>query len=225
MNKTKVCQYCNKEIAKTADICPGCGARQKKPIYIKGWFWIIIAVIVIGIIGAISGGDSDTQVKKNTASENVAQQNPDNSVSSGGENDKAYNIGDVITTDKFEIKVNSVETRKSVGGEYFSQTPSDGGVYVVVSYEVKNISDEPISAFLCPSVKLEDSGKITYDSDIGASSYYATEANLDTKIVSDLNPGITVKDAEVFEISEESYNAGGFSVYIDAGEKISVPIN
>ena len=54
MAKLVKCKSCDKEIAITAKTCPGCGAKVKKPIYKKVWFWAIIIFVVI--IAASSGG-------------------------------------------------------------------------------------------------------------------------------------------------------------------------
>mgnify|MGYP000852138027 FL=1 len=53
MNKNKMttCKVCGKEIALDAKVCPGCGAKNKKPIYKKIWFWLIIILFLIGMSG------------------------------------------------------------------------------------------------------------------------------------------------------------------------------
>ena len=76
-----------------------------------------------------------------------------------------------------------------------------------------------MNAFKFPSVKLVDSNSTTYGSDIGASADFATELNLDRKILSDLNPGITVKDASVFEINKGQFEKGGWKLLIGVDGK------
>lgn len=44
--KMKKCSTCGTDIANNAKVCPKCGAKNKKPIYLRGWF-IILAIIVI----------------------------------------------------------------------------------------------------------------------------------------------------------------------------------
>ena len=56
MAKMIQCKSCSKEIASSAKSCPGCGAKNKKPFYQRGWF---IALAIFVIIGAIGGGGSD----------------------------------------------------------------------------------------------------------------------------------------------------------------------
>ncbi|MDR0838438.1 MAG: hypothetical protein LBN99_02205, partial [Oscillospiraceae bacterium] len=52
------CAVCGQEIAKSAAACPHCGAKNKKPIFKKWWFWAVI-IVIVGIIGtATQGGDA-----------------------------------------------------------------------------------------------------------------------------------------------------------------------
>lgn len=59
MGKMTVCKTCEKEVAKSAKICPHCGAKLKggKLKFVIGGF---IALIIIIIIFAISGGNSNS---------------------------------------------------------------------------------------------------------------------------------------------------------------------
>lgn len=58
-NKIKQCSVCGKDIATSAKACPYCGAKNKKPIYKRWWFIVIIVLIVLGIIGNLGGTDTD----------------------------------------------------------------------------------------------------------------------------------------------------------------------
>ena len=53
-NKMTTCRACGAELAKSAKVCPHCGAKNKKPVYTKWWFWLLV-VLVIGT--AASGGE------------------------------------------------------------------------------------------------------------------------------------------------------------------------
>lgn len=62
--KTVECKTCGKQIAKSAAVCPYCGAKQKKPIYKRAWFILlcvlIVAVAAIKIIGVVNSGSPAT---------------------------------------------------------------------------------------------------------------------------------------------------------------------
>ena len=47
MNKMTKCKSCGADIASSAKRCPSCGAKNKKPIYKRVWFWILVVVLLI----------------------------------------------------------------------------------------------------------------------------------------------------------------------------------
>lgn len=54
--KMTVCRTCSNPIAANAKVCPHCGAKNKKPIYKRGWFILLVVVVVIAVIGSFGGG-------------------------------------------------------------------------------------------------------------------------------------------------------------------------
>lgn len=56
MEETKKCKHCQSDIPIKAKVCPNC--KKKQGGIIK---WIIIAIIVLIILGAIFGGSSDSE--------------------------------------------------------------------------------------------------------------------------------------------------------------------
>ena len=66
MSKMKQCKACSKEIAINAKSCPGCGAKNKKPVYKRVWFWVVAAIIVVG-----ATGNTDNSKETNGNSENT----------------------------------------------------------------------------------------------------------------------------------------------------------
>lgn len=63
-DKMKTCKTCGAQIAKNAKFCPQCGGKNKKPIYKKWWFWVIIGLILLGIF---SGGGKKEKTEENNA--------------------------------------------------------------------------------------------------------------------------------------------------------------
>ncbi|MGN0567777.1 MAG: zinc-ribbon domain-containing protein, partial [Acutalibacteraceae bacterium] len=35
-----ICKFCGAAISKEEKTCPNCGAKNKKPIFKRAWFWI-----------------------------------------------------------------------------------------------------------------------------------------------------------------------------------------
>lgn len=67
--KMKKCKTCGAEIASNAEVCPQCGAKNKKPFYTRWWFIVIVIVVVIGAIGSMgSSGGSGTDPDGSQAS-------------------------------------------------------------------------------------------------------------------------------------------------------------
>lgn len=171
-------------------------------------FIVLIALIVVIAI-ATSGGDNGDSGS--------------NSTSSKSEEQKAHKVGDTFTVDdKAEVSVTKVEEREQVGGQYANKKASEGGTLVAIQWTVKNISDKPLGAFSTPTINLVDEKGTKYDADIDASANYAVETNIDnSKIASDLNPGIKVTDVQVFEISKDSYAKGKWYIEIN-GNKVQI---
>ncbi len=172
----------------------------------KIWAGSILGIVVIlGFIGAIGS------------------RNQSPSTTSEKSKELAGVIGQPIATDKFEITVMSLGVRKSLGGEYINATPAEGAIYVTVQWKYKNISKKPIGSFSTPRIKLVDANGIEYDTDANASGMYATEVKTDEKILSNLNPGLTVTAADAYEISRDSLANPGWELLIDADRDITVP--
>lgn len=60
------CKACGASIAKSAKACPSCGAKQKKSILKRWWFWVLAVLIVV--IAVSCGGKKETKQITSTAS-------------------------------------------------------------------------------------------------------------------------------------------------------------
>lgn len=59
-DQLKKCEVCGADMAKNAKTCPGCGAKNKKPIYKRVWFWVVVVVLVLAVAGSRSGDSSNS---------------------------------------------------------------------------------------------------------------------------------------------------------------------
>lgn len=133
---------------------------------------------------------------------------------------QAIKVGQSFKTDKYEITVTSVETKDKVGSEFFESTPAEGGVYVTVQWKYKNITSEPINSFWESfNVKLIDPNGTEFSPDVDASGSFATEIDPTRKVVSDLNPGITVSGGKAFEVAKDSFSKDTWSLLVE-GQKV-----
>lgn len=174
--------------------------------------WGGIALVVLIIIGAIAGFGGNS-------SENSSSSNSNSGSTVTKQEEKSYAVGEVIPADKIEVTITSVDEKAQVGGQYLNEKASEGATLLAVNWKYKNVSDKPVGSFSQPSIKLIDANGTEYDWDLGKSSTYATEQKLDSKVLSDLNPGITVNDAKVFEISKESFAKGGWKLKLTISGK------
>lgn len=167
-NKIIKCKSCGKEIAKNAKICPGCGAKNKKPFYLKWWFILIVIIVVIGLAGGISGNktknNTDTSISSNNTTEN----------SKKAENAKEKEEDSPINYDNF-LSIQMGATYDDVvsifgKGKEVSSIEAGGIKTVIYSWNGKGISNMTI----------------TIQNDIVTQKAQAGLMDMDAKITSDL---------------------------------------
>lgn len=128
MDKMTNCKICGADIAKSAKVCPACGAKQKKPVVL-----IVIAVIfAIGIIGAALGGNSPEKVG------NVGTQS---SADSSELQKTEFFVGDVVSLN--DIEVTFVSCTESSGKDFY--TPDSGNVFLFCEFAIENKSNKDIA--------------------------------------------------------------------------------
>lgn len=73
-SKMKECKSCGAKIAASAKVCPGCGAKNKKPIYKRVWFIVLVVIVVFaGISGAMGGSDPEETAGQTTESKSESK--------------------------------------------------------------------------------------------------------------------------------------------------------
>lgn len=194
-SKLRVCKACEKEIGKSVKVCPHCGTKQKRSSKL-GLF-----LLCIGLIWAIAEGVNGA--KKTESSRTIA-------------------VGESIQSGEYEISVVSADVRNSFRSSLLQSRPAQGASYLAVRARIKNISQEPIGAFSRPSLKLIDANGSEYSPDVSASGSFGEEIRTDTKILSQLNPGVSTDLIGVFEVSNEMISKPGTKLIINADDLIYV---
>lgn len=188
----------------------------------KGKWWVVSILVTLIFVSLFND-------KKKERTESASSSSSPTETTSGSEAPSESQkkpvdlpkVGQMVKTDKFEITLTKFVEKSIVGSEYFNQKASEGATFVAVEFKYKNISGKPISSFSLPhNIKLVGPDGIKYESDTGASSNYATETKNNSKIMSDLNPGITSNTSKVFEISIDSWKQLGWSLLIDADDDV-----
>ena len=218
MPKMVNCKACNTEIASSAKACPKCGAKRSG--WVKKTLLVILGVLfVLTIIGLLLPDDG-------TYSRSPSRSSSSAPVGTSTPAQKSFSVGETVTSGDFAVSVQEVFLRQQVGGEFFAEQASSGAVYIVVHYAYINEADRPKNPFDVPTITLIDPNGVEYDEDIGASGVYATEVDLNSKLLSEVNPGIQIDNAGVFEIAQSRFDQSGWSVKVDNGRNdFFVPIN
>jgi len=196
-------------------------AIRKMHVVTKVAVWIagiFVVLIVLALIFGQNEQGNSTASQGTTANSGTTQA----ASSPASEPPPALKVGDSFSTPNFEIRIISAQVRSSVGDSMFNSQAGQGGIYVAIKWNYKNISKKPISAFDLPTLHLVSPDGTKYDTDLGASASYATELNTNAKVLSDLNPGIQITDADVFEVSREQFNPKLWKILVDADQEAEV---
>lgn len=154
MNKKMMnCKACGKAIAKSAKCCPECGAKNKKPIFKKWWFWVILVLV---LLISMPGGEDQTD---DSAGQNATVQHSDNAPTSAKlEKKEAYYVGDALMDGTTKIVfMSSGEYRES--NDY--SAPQQGNKYIYLQFAFENTSNS------------EDASVSFYDFECYADGYAA----------------------------------------------------
>ena len=132
------CKTCGSDMAANANLCPQCGAKNKKPIYKKWWFWLLLIFFFIGSVGTSSDNtDTDSTVEsKPTAS--GAQETPPigNPVEISYIHYNVTDLFDILTGNALKAKNTFKDQYVEIEG-YLSVIDSDGN-YIGVGAQSGN---------------------------------------------------------------------------------------
>ncbi|SPP28426.1 DUF4352 domain-containing protein [Brochothrix thermosphacta] len=157
--------------------------RVKKPFFKKWWVWVLVALLLFFVIGALSGNsDNDDTVKKNKTAKSKSEDKLD----------KEHKIGDKVSYKGYEITVNSIEFPKP--GEYDSI--DDGKKYAEVNITINNKTGETQSYNPYDFQISEDGARHDFDA-------FRSESK-DELHSGDLDDGATVSGNMLAEVKEGS---------------------
>lgn len=133
-NKMIKCKTCGEEIAKSAKVCPKCGAKQKKHTVLG----VILIIFGVLLIAAVIGGNGDEGPKK--VGDSNSSQSQD--VKSSKEPEKTtFGVGEQVSLN--DVIVTLVGVEESTGSTFLK--PDDGNVYLICEFEIENNSSKDIA--------------------------------------------------------------------------------
>ncbi len=151
----KFCTNCGSELSLDADVCLKCGKKvdnsnssnntgKKKKKGLPIWAIVLIVLGSIGVVAiigtivlAVIGYGVFKDEIKNEIHDNYNEiiDNDDGIVDTG-------TIGDTLRNDEFEITLENALIYDYIPGEYINDEPDQGNEYLVLFFDVTNISDE-----------------------------------------------------------------------------------
>lgn len=126
------CKTCKQQIARSAKVCPHCGAKNKKvnPLLVG----IIGLVALIIIISAAGGNDEPVKVGENTT--------PATTAATDSQAEKnTFTVGEIA--ELRDVQVSLVGVTESTGSSF--NTPNEGNVFVLCEFEITNNSKEEVT--------------------------------------------------------------------------------
>ena len=129
MSKMKKCDTCGAEIAESAKRCPACGAKNKKPIYKRVWFWGCVVIAMLCVAGGAIGSEGNTKEKtvQPVSSEAVVKEDVSEKDSFQGEcgiKASAHMGKSMINYPELQISVAN-KTKKEISAIKFYAVPYD----------------------------------------------------------------------------------------------------
>ncbi|SCC93604.1 membrane hypothetical protein [Thiomonas sp. X19] len=173
----------------------------------------IVALMAIGIESKRGGGGHGSLTPASAPARSPVPAQSTSSPAAAASSPQAFQVGETFATQTFHVTITSASVVHSVGDLLTSKAPA-GAEYVAVAWRYTNRSQAPVSAFAVPSVHLLDAQGHRYDADLEASSFYAAQIHASAKALSDVNPGITLTDGDVFEVSSTQFNPATWTIQV-----------
>lgn len=149
MAKIVKCKTCGAEIAKSAKVCPKCGAKQKKHI-VLGVILVIFGILLIS--AAIGGGSDDGEPKKVVDSTPVQSQEDGNNSAEPEKN--TFSVGEQVSLNDVVVTMNNVT--ESNGSQF--NKPTDGNTFILCEFTIENNSEKDlaVSSLMCFEAYVDD---------------------------------------------------------------------
>lgn len=116
----KNCPVCGREMAARAKACPSCGAKNRKPLYRRWWFWLLV-VLVIGAVGSAMGGEDSGATNPPQQTQQEADGTPEGETSEPEKNAvtyTAYSVEQLMD----DLRTNALKAENTYQDQYVELT-------------------------------------------------------------------------------------------------------
>lgn len=173
MGKMKLCKTCGKEVAKSAKVCPNCGANLKTGIFKKVGIGFGIIIVICIIIGVTNSNGSDTQPSSNQNSPsktNIQTQQKKNTKPTWNkkETDASKNGNVSVAVDLIKSNGNLKAVATSPSPSAVAKAPWNYyGKVVKIAGEICDIQEYPTGSDWSKLLGGKEAGQIVISSDDG----------------------------------------------------------
>ena len=175
----------------------------------------VFVMVAIGLASTSGHGPSDRAEQVAPAPQAASRPAPQQAspLAARASAPQEFAVGEAFESPVFRVTVTSAAVVHRVG-DFLTSTAPAGAEYVALAWRYTNRSQAPVSAFDTPSVHLLDPQGHRYDADLDASALYARQIKASAKALSDVNPGITLTDGDVFEVSAGRFDPASWTILV-----------
>ncbi|MFL9929833.1 tetratricopeptide repeat protein [Paraburkholderia sp. RL18-103-BIB-C] len=181
--------------------------------------------IAVALAGCGQSNTADNSAAQTTSQQSDAQQpqsqQPVPQAQAAQPAPQEFYLKDTVTAAPLQVTFEQMLTGTHIGGDnqIFDASAGEGAEYIVIRVKLKNVGTKPISAVDMPDINLVDAQDSIYKPDVQASMAAAEALGDDSKVVSDLNPDLSVTKVEAFEVSKKVFDAVAWRLHV--GDNIS----
>lgn len=150
------CKNCGTQINDGAAFCEKCGTatsaaptpvipaetqkKQKKPLYKKWWFWLIVVFLVFMIVPT-NAEDTPEKVPAEKTPEVIATTAAKEETKAEAKEEKVFTVGDTVEARNILVTLNDVS--ENIGSDFAA--PETGNIFVLCEFTIENQSSEDIA--------------------------------------------------------------------------------
>jgi hypothetical protein len=194
--KMHACKTCSKEVAKSAKVCPHCGAKLKMGFFKKAFLGIVGFIVLIVIIANMGNKDA-----KPASSGTTGDAKPASTTTTAAKVPAELSKEGVSSDVK--IVVEGFESKAQVGDNQFSKKDAQG-VFKIVKVTLTNNQKDAITID-ANAFKLIDDQKREFS--YSSEAQLALESSSDKKdsfFLKKLNPGLFATGYVVFDAPKDA---------------------